>query len=70
MEPALVLKPFNAYVDNMRMTQLAVANAGIKYASQNNASMARNVAEFKVSECVGRKPVSLATVSDTPIRRQ
>jgi hypothetical protein len=62
IEPALVLKPFSVYVDNIGMAQLAVANAGIKYVSQNNASLARHVAEFKIYECVGWKPISLATV--------
>jgi hypothetical protein len=39
------------------------ADAGIKTASQNYASVARSVAELKIHNCVGRKPISLATVA-------
>jgi hypothetical protein len=40
------------------------ADAGIKAAGQYDASVGLVVAERKVYECLGRKPISLATVKN------
>ena len=63
IKPALVL---SEPADNVMMTQPSVvesASAGINPASYNNASACKNVAELKIYECLGRKPISLATVA-------